>query len=270
LEKVINMSHKHKASLIIAVYKRIDFLELIFQSIEAQTFTDFEVVVAEDDCSVDVATFIEQVREKCSFTIKHISQEDNGFRKNLLLNKAIAAAEGEYLVFIDGDCILHKDFMKEHLQSVTPNICLFGRRVMLDSDTSEQLIKSKDFRLLSIFKLLFTSTRNLECAIHLPFLISRRNYGVRGCNFSVLKDKMIEINGFDEDFERPLYGEDTDVARRLKLIGVRLKCSKFQTIQYHMHHSVKDRGDDWKISKALYTKKKREGKSFCENGYIKK
>ena len=261
---------KYKASLIVAVYKRVDFLELVFKSIEQQTFNDFELIIAEDDCSPEVKAFIDSKRIKCSLEIKHITQADEGFRKNRLLNKAIAASESEYLVFIDGDCILHKDFLKEHMQHAKPDTCLFGRRVMLDSDTSDKLIASKDFKLLSIFKLLFTKTRQLECAIHLPFLISRRKYGVRGCNFSVLKEKMLQINGFDEDFESPLYGEDTDIARRLKLLGVKLKCSKFQTIQYHMHHSVKGRGADWKISTALYAQKKQQGKFFCENGYTKK
>jgi glycosyltransferase involved in cell wall biosynthesis len=264
------MRYKYKASLIIAVYKRVDFLELVFKSIEKQTFRDFEIIVAEDDCSPTVMAFIEQKREHCSFDIKHISQADEGFRKNRLLNKALAAAEGEYAVFIDGDCVLHKDFMKEHMQTANPDTCLFGRRVMLDSDTSETLIKSKDFNQLSIFKLWFTKTRHKECAIHLPFQISKRKTGVLGCNFSVLKEKMIQINGFDEDFERPLYGEDTDIARRLSLIGIKLKCSKFQTIQYHLHHALKGRDEDWKISGELYSKKVREGKSICENGYIKR
>jgi glycosyltransferase involved in cell wall biosynthesis len=261
---------KYKASLVVAVYKQVDFLELVFKSIEQQTFRNFELIIAEDDCSPDVKAFIDKKRECCSLDIKHITQADKGFRKNRLLNKAIAAAEGEYLVFIDGDCILHKDFLKEHMQHAKPEICLFGRRVMLDADTSEKLIESKDFNLLSIFKLLFTKTKHIECAIHLPFSFSLRKSGVRGCNFSVLKEKMIQINGFDEDFETPFFGEDTDVQRRLKLINVKLKCSKFQTIQYHLHHGSTSRRDVWKISEDLYLKKVSEGKSFCDNGCIKK
>ena len=159
--------------------------------------------------------------------------------------------------------------MKDHMQLVTPELCVFGRRVMLDSSTSDKLIKSKNFKLLSIFRLMFTKTKHLECAIRLPFLISSRKSGVLGCNFSVLKEKMIAINGFDEDFTRPLYGEDTDVARRLCLIGVKLKCSKFQTIQYHLYHPLKGRDEDWKIGREFYAKKVIEGKSFCKNGYIK-
>lgn len=263
------MKYKHKASLIIAVYKRVDFLALIFESIHKQTFLDFEIIIAEDDCSPEVKQFINDKANSFPFLIKHISQKDDGFRKNILLNKAIAASESEYLIFIDGDCILHKDFIKEHIKNATPNRCLFGRRVMLDSATSEQLIESKDFKLLSNLNLLKSKTKHLECAIHLPFLISNRKTGMLGCNFSVLKEKMIDINGFDEDFTRPLYGEDTDVARRLSLIGVEMKCSKFQTIQYHLYHAVKDRGDDWVISKKLYAKKVEEGQAFCKNGYIK-
>lgn len=261
---------KYKTSIIVAVYKRVDFLELVFKSIEQQTFNDFELIIAEDDCSSEVKAFIDSKRMQCSLEIKHITQADKGFRKNRLLNKALDAAEGEYLVFIDGDCILHKDFLKEHMQHSNPNVCLFGRRVMLDLETSDKLIKRKDFNLLSFFNLLFSKAKHLECAIHLPFLISKRKSGIRGCNFSVLKEKMIQINGFDEDFERPLYGEDTDIARRLSLFGVKLKCSKFQTLQYHLHHETKGRGDDWKVSRELYSKKVSEGKSFCKNGLIKK
>ncbi|MCW8996848.1 MAG: glycosyltransferase, partial [Psychromonas sp.] len=114
------MKYKYKASLIIAVYKRVDILELIFKSLEEQTFRNFEIIVAEDDCSPSVAAFIDGIRKSCSFAIKHISQADKGFRKNRLLNKALAAAAGEYTVFIDGDCVLHKDFLKEHMQIAKP------------------------------------------------------------------------------------------------------------------------------------------------------
>ncbi|MGO2356572.1 MAG: glycosyltransferase [Marinomonas foliarum] len=257
---------KNKVSLIIAVYKRVDFLELIFKSLENQTFRDFQVIIAEDDCSPVVKRFVKEKEKNFPFEIKHISQEDNGFRKNILLNKAIRIADGEYLIFIDGDCILVKD----HVKNAKPNVCLFGRRVMLDAKTSEMLIKAKCFKHLSFMKLLFTKTGHLESAIRFPFFISRRKTGVLGCNFSVFKDKMIKINGFDEDFTCPFFGEDTDIERRLTLIGVKLQCSKFQTIQYHLHHPTKDRDEDWKISGELYERKVKEGKSVCDNGYIKR
>ena len=263
------MRYASSASLIIAVYKRVDFLELIFQSIEKQSYRDFEIIVAEDDCSPSVKEFVKHWQAKSSFVIKHINQVDEGFRKNKLLNKALSSAQSDYLVFIDGDCILHKDFLKEHMLLAKPNDCLFGRRVMLDAMTTEKMIKTKSIDQLSFFRLLFSKTRHLENAIHFPFLLSYRKSGVLGCNFSVFKEKLIEINGFDEDFQRPLYGEDTDIERRLRLIGVQIKNTKFKTIQYHLHHEMKDRDEDWIISGQLYQKKVNEGKSFCDNGYIK-
>ena len=71
---------KYKASLIIAVYKRVDFLELIFRSLQKQTFRDFEIIVAEDDISSEVKKFIKTQQKTCEFKIKHISQADKGFR----------------------------------------------------------------------------------------------------------------------------------------------------------------------------------------------
>lgn len=259
----------NKVSLIIAVYKRVDFLELIFKSLEKQTFRNFQVIIAEDDCSPNVKNFLDEKGKNFPFQLKHISQEDDGFRKNIILNKALRAADGEYLIFIDGDCVLDKNFVKDHIKNAKHDVCLFGRRVMLDAKTSENLIKTKNLKSLSFIKLLFTKTKHLESAIRLPFLISNRKSGMLGCNFSVFKDNMIKINGFDEDFTRPLFGEDTDVARRLNLMGVKLLCTKFQTIQYHLHHSTKNRDEDWKICRELYERKVKEGKSVCENGYVK-
>lgn len=257
-----------KASLIIAVYKRVDFLELVLSSVARQSFRDFEVIIAEDDQSDDVKNCIKKIEQYFPFVIKHVSQKDKGFRKNRILNAAVRIASGTYVIFIDGDCLLHGKFIEEHVKRLSPDLCLFGRRAMLDSDTTDNLIRTKMLKGLSFLRLLFTKCRHVEDALYAPCLFSTRNTGVKGSNFSVSLDLLKKINGFDEDFEKPYGGEDTDIERRLRMIDVNFRCTKYKTIQYHLFHGGRgNRTIEWEQDgKSFYQKKVDQGLWFCENG----
>lgn len=257
-----------KVSLVIAVYKRVDFLELVLSSVARQSFRDLEVIIAEDDQSDDVKNCIKKIEQNFPFVIKHVSQEDKGFRKNRILNAAVRIASGTYVIFIDGDCLLHAKFIKEHVKRLTPDLCLFGRRVMLDSDTTEKLIRTKMLNGLSFFRLLLTKCRHVEEALYAPWLFAFRNTGVKGSNFSLSLDLLKKINGFDEDFEKPYGGEDTDIERRLRMIDVKFRCTKYKTIQYHLFHGGRgNRTIEWEQEgKSFYQKKVDQGPWFCENG----
>lgn len=258
-----------KLSIIIAVYKEYDYLDLVLASIEQQHFRDFEVIIAEDNNDPNFKKILNDKKELLSFPINHVCQQDRGFRKNKILNSAIRASRGEYLVFIDGDCILHPLFLFEYSRLVVPGTCLFGRRVRLDRRTTQRLLKTKKTTHLSPLRLLLTRSKRQEDGFYLPFLpppSKARN--ILGCNFCVWKKDMERINGFDEAFTTPLYGEDTDVGRRFKLAGVRMESSRFKAVQYHLHHSTGNRQQAWEISGALYRQKEREGRCFCRKGLI--
>jgi len=257
-------------SLIIAVYKRTDFLDLVLASVARQHGVSFEVIIAEDDEDPQILAFIDEHRKQYDFPIRHISQPDEGFRKNRILNTAIKLAQAPYLVFVDGDCILHKDFLYHYARMAQPSMCLFGRRVMLGPQTSECLLKNRNIDSLSFFRLLRGDSKRLEYALYLPFLTPFLTpKRVVGCNFCVPKKMMVAINGFDEDYTRPLFGEDTDVWRRLLLKGVKMRSTKFVNRQYHLHHETKQRDVDWRHNEAIYLKKKREGHATCLNGIEK-
>src|SRR5665647_325671 len=104
-------------SLIISFYNRIDFLKLIFAGLEQQSFRDFEVIIADDGSRSEIVEEVKLMIGSASFPVKHIWQEDNGWQKNTILNKAIVASEAPYIIFIDGDCIPHRRFIEEHLKS---------------------------------------------------------------------------------------------------------------------------------------------------------
>ncbi|MDQ7066805.1 MAG: glycosyltransferase [Sulfurimonas sp.] len=102
-----------KVSLIIAVYKDVEALHLIFKSLKNQTYENFEVVVAEDGESEVMLEAIAFAKNKYSFEIIHVRQEDNGVRKSCSQNNGIKASSGEYLIFIDGDCLLYSTFIRK-------------------------------------------------------------------------------------------------------------------------------------------------------------
>ena len=95
----------HHVSLIISFYNKIDLLKYIFAALERQTFRDFEVVIADDGSRPEIVEELNRIKSNYFFPINHVWQEDNGWQKTRILNKAVVATKGEYLVFIDGDCI---------------------------------------------------------------------------------------------------------------------------------------------------------------------
>ena len=102
-------------SVIVAVYNMPDFLEKVFLSLQNQTLKDFEIVIA-DDGSGPAIREVSIPSLSFSFPIRHVWHEDKGFRKTVIANKAIVEASAPYLVFIDGDCVLHHRFLESHFR----------------------------------------------------------------------------------------------------------------------------------------------------------
>ncbi len=246
-------------SLIISFYNKIDFLKLIFAGLEQQTCADFEVIIADDGSREEVVQEVKLLIKSASFPVMHLWQEDNGWQKNTILNKAIVASEAEYIIFIDGDCIPHPLFIQEHLNSRVPNQVVCGRRVTLTKHISAQIdtakIQNKYFHLNLFSQLLKESIVGKEQTrirhmIRITNKTLRRLFvkdkakGILGCNFSVWKQDLMNINGFDERFVYPGMGEDSDLENRLRQNGVMLVSKKFYVTVYHLYHGPLGAYDD--------------------------
>ena len=125
------MDAKTAVSIIIPFYNGIDWLEMIFVAFGKQTFKDFEVIVADDGSREDVVARLEELMARQPFPVTHLWQEDCGFRKNRMLNKAVVQSRAEYLIFLDGDCIPHRKFVEEHCKARREGFVVAGRRVDL-------------------------------------------------------------------------------------------------------------------------------------------
>jgi len=130
-------------SLIISFYNKIEILKLIFAALEIQTYRDFEVIIADDGSKPEVVEKIRRIKSNYFFPIKHVWHEDNGWQKDIILNRAIVVSEGEYLIFIDGDCIPEKHFIQEHVENRAENQIVSGRRIMLTDKISKKLTVQK-------------------------------------------------------------------------------------------------------------------------------
>jgi cellulose synthase/poly-beta-1,6-N-acetylglucosamine synthase-like glycosyltransferase len=257
-------------SVIIASYKNIKNLEIIFFALKRQSFKNFEVIVAEDDNNSEMIDFLDIQRNIYKYKIKHVNQPgDIGFRKNVILNKAINIAEGDIIVFIDGDCIPHKHLLKIYAKNSGPNKILFGRRVMLSKKNSDKVLETKNFRYLKFFYLLYYKSEKLRYSLYLPFFKIKKAAGIWGCNWSCMKKQIIEVNGFDEDFDKACFGEDTDIEWRLVANGNKLFSVRYSAIVYHLFHEKNYSRTESNESRRLMLEKKKQNIIFCKNGLKK-
>jgi GT2 family glycosyltransferase len=253
-------------SLIVAVYKNIAVLELILKALDESSLRDFEVIVTEDNDGTSMQAFVESQQSKHFFSIKHLSQPDDGFRKDRALNRAVATAQADLLVFIDGDCVPHPYFLEAHYQHRAPKVACYGRRVMLSESLSKEVLTTADLSKLNFWQVLRHGSQRLDSAMYLPFITPKMQdtTAIWGCNWSIHKADLQAVNGFDEDYTKPGIGEDTDVEWRLFKAGIRLKKIKFQAIQYHFHHP--ENYASTQENEDLMQQKIIEGKAFCTLG----
>lgn len=245
-----------KATLIISFYNNFLFLKLVFAGLERQTFKNFEIIIADDGSDEKYKKQIIEYNKNSSLNIKHLWHKDIGWRKNKILNQAIVASKANYLIFIDGDCIPHRYFIEEHLRNRENRTALAGRRVNLSKKVSDKLtcenvkngILEKRLIPLMILENIKGYGNRIENGIYIKpasvrKLLNKKKRGILGSNFSLFKNDLVNINGFDERYISPAVGEDTDIEYRLRQNKIIIKPIKHYAIQYHLFHEKLNRCD---------------------------
>ncbi len=239
-----------KASVIISFFNKLDVLKIVLSGFERQSFKEYEIIIADDGSEPEVVKKIANVIEESSLTIHHVWHENKGWRKNAILNQAITRSSSEYLIFIDGDCIPHKDFVKDHFTLKQAGELLTGRRVRMSKKLSSYIFlqsKSKSFPNSIFSKILwdgiFGKTIQVEKGVSMKLpgyknkkLRKNPKRQVLGCNFSIHKEELVELNGFDERYQGPGIGEDIDIDLRYTNSGGKVMLLRNCAIQYHLFH----------------------------------
>ncbi len=263
------------ASLFVTTYEMPRHLELVLAGLSRQTRQDFELILCDDGSGAETREVIDRFRSTVRFPVLHLRQDHQGFRKCRILNEGLRHASGEILVFLDGDCVPHRDFMKDHIENQEAGRYLAGRRVELGPRISSRLTVDAvtagyfDFpRPSLIWSGLSKDSEFVEKSLRVtnPTLRTRlgmdRIIDLKGCNYSVPRAAIDAINGFDEEYEG--YGrEDTDVELRLQNLGLRIKSLKGLAIQFHVWHPRREftpRNDE------RLAELKRSGRTSCRLG----
>ncbi len=271
-----------KISVIVSVYKDVDALDLIIQSLLNQSVKVDEIIISEDGNSDEMRKYFLTIKH--NKFIKHLSQEDNGWQKNRALNRAIKSSISQYLIFIDGDCVPYKTFVESHKLLSERKYVLCGRRTE-PGEKFSSLLRNKELSvdmftskyISNYFKLQNDEIRHYDDGLYfhpdsIPFkLISQirknKENHIVGCNFSCWKSDLEKINGFDEDFILPTTGEDTDIERRLKHFGIQMKSCRYSANIIHLYHKKVFNKDISNETEALMETKK--DIFICKNGLKK-
>lgn len=232
-------------SVIISTYNAVDWLEKVLWGYSVQEFTHFELLVADDGSTEKTAQLIADFRERVDFPVHHIWQEDEGFQKSRILNKAIMAANSPYLVMSDGDCIPRKDFLKVHFDRRKKGYFLSGGYFMLPMDISKCITK-EDIITGNCFDVDWLKRKGLKPSFKnnkltagkikagLLNLITPTNASWNGHNASGWKEDIIGVNGFDERMQYG--GQDRELGERLINSGIKSKQIRYSAICIHLDH----------------------------------
>jgi len=256
-----------RLSVIITTYNSPEWLEKVLVGYGHQSFNDFEIIIADDGSSISTKDLIESFRIKINNPIIHVWQQDEGFRKCTILNKAIIAATTDYLVFTDGDCIPHYHFMKTHFEEREKGYFLSGGYFMLPMNISKA-ITAQDIILGNCFTIPWLKAKGLPASFKNSKLLFNKyfsgimnsitptNASWNGHNASGWKADIEAVNGYNEEMK---YGAlDRELGERLMNMGIKGKQIRYSAICIHLDHarSYKNKEDIEKNKKIREQTKK--------------
>ncbi|MBZ2170172.1 glycosyltransferase family 2 protein [Marinobacter sp. F4216] len=234
-----------KLSVIMTTYNSPEWLEKVLWGYSVQTHNDFELVIGDDGSTEETREVIDRIREETGMTIKHVWQEDKGFRKCRILNKSIVEVESEYVVFTDGDCIPRKDFLEVHAKEAEPGRYLSGGYHKLPMSTSQTITRDdivsgrcfdlnwlKENGLKSSYKNSKLTATPLKAKIFNTLTPTACNF--KGSNGSAWLEDILAVNGFDE--RMPWGGLDREFGVRLINSGIKPKHVRYNAIVIHLDH----------------------------------
>ncbi len=257
-----------KTSLVISTYNWPEALNLCLKSVKEQRILPDEVVIADDGSTDTTRLLIEEYQKNFPVPLIHVWQEDEGYRKTRIVNKAVKQTSSDYLIFTDGDIVLHPLFVADHLNDIHPDYFLQGSRGMLTYAKTASMVRTGDIHLTPFSKGLKNRLNVIRCKVlsYLIYVSPTSPKHIIGCNYSFWKKDYIAANGLNNDFDHSWGHDDSEYAARLINNGVKRKKIKFQAICYHLYHPFHPRDKEqnhWLVFEQTVAQKIKR----CKNGY---
>ncbi|MGD8240334.1 MAG: glycosyltransferase family 2 protein [Armatimonadota bacterium] len=267
------------ASVLVSTYNSPEWLEKALWGYSSQTYADFEVVIADDGSTDETRELVERMRGETELAIRHVWHEDQGYRRQTILNRALEAAEGSYVICTDGDCIPRRDFVQAHCERARRGCFLSGGYCKLPMDLSRAIGKD-DILSGRCFDPAWLARRGLQGRSELRKL---RAGGIRAwllnaltttqatwnnCNSSGWMADLVAVNGFDERMQYG--GADRELGERLVRHGIRPMHIRYDAIVVHLDHA---RGyadpESREKNRAIRRENAEEGVTVTEYGIVK-
>ena len=239
-------NHSLAISIIVSTYNSEAWLEKVLQGYAVQSYKDFEVIIADDGSGPTTQALVERYAQDYPVPLRHIWHEDEGYRRQEILNKAIPIATHAYILFTDGDCIPRNDFVAMHASHAEKGRFLSGGYCKLGMALSER-ISAADINSGRCFDLAWLKQQeSMSLSNRLKLgagpvrarlldAITTAKPTFNNCNSSAWKDDLLAINGYDE---RMKYGgPDRELGERLENHGVSGKQIRHRAICVHLDHS---------------------------------
>jgi glycosyltransferase involved in cell wall biosynthesis len=258
LTTIHRLSKLTRVTLVISTFNAPEALEKVLAGVCGQLVSPLEVLVADDGSSQSSIDLVEAWKTRLSIPLTHVWQPHEGFRKAHVLNQAILRAKGDYLVFLDGDCVPHAEFVADHVALAEPGHWVQARRCFV----KERYVAQFDLERISVAG--WVLKRRIEQglkAFRTPWQRMRLDKslrGVIGCNLGIWREDLMAVNGYDESFTG--WGrEDSDLAARLFHLGRVRKFVRGRAVVFHLNHPVASRAqlesNQARLDETLATKR---------------
>jgi len=238
---VDNAPSSARVSLIVITYERPDALAAVLETVRRQKRFPDELIVADDGSGIETHRVIERHASSAPYPVIHVRQPHEGYRVARLRNLAAARATHPLIVFVDGDMLLHPEFVADHQRYARHGSFTQGMRLPLDATLTRRLLANPG----AIPSGGVGGFRRLY-AVHAPRVspllggLGNLVVAVKSCNLAVWREDLLAVNGFNEDFTG--WGpEDKELAARLAHHGVRSRTLLFGGIAFHLHHAPASR-----------------------------
>ena len=237
-------------SVIVTTYNWAAALELCLNSLYAQTDKDFEIIVADDGSTAEQLALTKSCAANSPVPLQYVYHEDQGFRAGTIRNKAVAQSKGDYLIFLDGDCMVYPDFIATHHYLAESGFFVAGNRVLLSQSYTQEVMNQRlplyEKSVAYFLQLRLRGKINrLMPFLKLPLGFLRKVQPDKWqkamtCNLAMWREDFVRVNGFDELFQGWGY-EDSDLVIRLIHSGIKRKEGRFAVAVLHCWHSFHDR-----------------------------
>lgn len=254
-------------SVIITTYNNPEYLRRVLEGYTVQSTYPDELIIADDGSGGETADIVRLFALRSPFTVRHVWQDDLGFRAASIRNRAIKTSSADYLIFSDGDCIPHRRFIEDHKRLMRPGWFVQGKRMLVGKEESLKFNPAGAAGL--VFKCIRGQLSGCHHIARFPGFAPEKKElrGIKTCNMAVFRAVLLEVNGFNEDFKG--WGrEDAELAARLFAYGLRRKDPPFSAIVYHLWHEENPR-ESLAENDRMLEETVRSGVHICANGIRK-